>query len=313
MNRSYLCRSVIFTAIAACCVAASCGGGGRGEQTRTPKPFVLPTVPSIIIDPQEQANYLARHYWDLFDFDDTVHISQPKVIEKAIVEYLGIMQHVMPKEAATSFQSTIDKSQANIQIFRFFQILFEKYLYDPNSPLRNEDLYIMVLEGVVGSHQLDELEKIQPRFQLELLNLNRPGTIAADFVYTLGAGKKENMHRIKSEFLILFFNNPGCASCGEIQQGFEESFVFKELFNSGRMKILAMYVDDDFVAWESYRNTFPAHWINGYDASLSIRNNRLYDLRAIPNIYLLDKDKRVILRDVNAPQLEEYLYYMLQE
>ncbi len=56
------------------------------------------------------------------------------------------------------------------------------------------------------------------------------------------------------------------------------------------------------------RKDFPATWINAYDASQTINNEQLYDLRAIPSVYLLDKDKMVRGKDIyNVALLEALL------
>ena len=73
-----------------------------------------------------------------------------------------------------------------------------------------------------------------------------------------------------------------------------------------------MYTDEDIETWEKYRPSMPALWLNGYDASFTIRGNNLYDLRAIPSLYLLDKDKRVIIKDAMPYQIEERLLNFLQ-
>jgi len=38
-----------------------------------------------------------------------------------------------------------------------------------------------------------------------------------------------------------------------------------------------------------------------------IDQKNLYDLKAIPTLYLLDKDKTVLLKDATAEEIEEYL------
>ncbi len=38
-------------------------------------------------------------------------------------------------------------------------------------------------------------------------------------------------------------------------------------------------------------------WINGYDKELTVLERELYDLKAMPTLYLLDKDKKVLLKD----------------
>ena len=312
MNHFMLSKILCITMFISFLGLASCGGGSQSQAQKGPKPFVMPTIPAIMTDPQDRANFLAGHYWDHFDFKDTSVVGQPQVAEQAFANYIEILPHVTPSVASASIQHVLSEAQAEPKVFTFFKDLFEKYLYDPNSPMRNEELYLTVLEHMIDLLMVDGFDKGQISSQLESIRLNRPGQIATDFVYTLPTGRQGRMHDIKSEFLVIFFNNPGCTSCGEIQYGFEQSQIFKEMQDRGRLKILAMYVDEDFVAWEEHRTSMPAHWINGYDASLTIRKDKLYDLRAIPNLYLLDKDKRVILRDTPPQRLEEFLYYQLQ-
>ena len=47
--------------------------------------------------------------------------------------------------------------------------------------------------------------------------------------------------------------------------------------------------------------------LNVHDASQAISRQRLYDLKAIPCLYLLDADKRVLLKDATVEQVELYL------
>ena len=58
-------------------------------------------------------------------------------------------------------------------------------------------------------------------------------------------------------------------------------------------------------AWE--RAVFPARWIDGYDAGQRLTREQVYDLKAMPTLYLLDVDKRVILKDASAERIEAWL------
>ena len=51
--------------------------------------------------------------------------------------------------------------------------LADKYLYDPNSPMRNEELYISVLDAMLKSPILDDTEKIRPKARRSLAQKNR--------------------------------------------------------------------------------------------------------------------------------------------
>ena len=306
-------KTICFTTVIAALLILSCGGNSRqSKQIKETSTFSLPAIPSMITHPAERADYLAGHYWDNLDFNDTSLIHKPEILEQAFVNFIDIFPHVTEGTLKQSIHKTLERALINESMFSHFTDLFEKYLYDPNAPMRNEECYAFVVDYIIESEEIDDINKVRPLFQLEQIKKNRRGTIAIDFVYTLSNGRQESMHRIKADYTILFFNNPGCIACGEYQQGLELAPVVTQLMGAGRLKILAMYVDEDIASWEGYRASIPSSWINGYDAPVAIRNGNLYDLRAIPSLYLLDKEKRVLLKDALPNQIEEMLIYYVQ-
>ena len=84
--------------------------------------------------------------------------------------------------------------------------------------------------------------------------------------------------------------------------------MLSEMIERGRLKILALYPDEDLTEWRNYRDHIPASWINAYDAGCLVRENGTYDLTAIPSLYLLDSDKRVLVKDsTDVPYIEEVI------
>lgn len=73
--------------------------------------------------------------------------------------------------------------------------------------------------------------------------------------------------------------------------------MLSEMIERGRLKVVALYPDEDLAEWREYRGHIPPSWINGYDAGCVVREKSLYDLHAIPALYLLDRDKRVLVKD----------------
>ena len=52
----------------------------------------------------------------------------------------------------------------------------------------------------------------------------------------------------------------------------------------------------------------PNEWINGYDKGQLIDREKLYNVNAIPALYLLDKQKVVLVKDsINVGEIEEIL------
>lgn len=61
----------------------------------------------------------------------------------------------------------------------------------------------------------DEAARSRARHDLRLITMNRPGSIAADFTYTLPSGAQKRMHDIRSPYTLLLFYNPDCHGCAE--------------------------------------------------------------------------------------------------
>ena len=79
------------------------------------------------------------------------------------------------------------------------------------------------------------------------------------------------------------------------------------MISSGNLAVLNIYIDEDLQAWREYMPIYPEEWYNGFDPDLVIRTDNLYSVRAIPSLYLLDNDKRVIMKDAPENKLFNYL------
>lgn len=271
----------------------------------------LPTVPSMLRTPQEQASYLSEHYWENYNFADTTLISKSEITEQAFVDFVNILPHATAESAGKALTTLMSSAAADSAMFAHFAGLAEKYLYDPNSPYRDETLYISVLRYIVAAPEVDAWSKIRPQAQLDLALKNRPGDVAADFVYTLADGRRQRMHALKSEYTILFFNNPDCYDCLRVKEYIAASPLFRRIRNKrgmserARVTILAIYPDEDVALWR--KATYPEGIINGRDAGCVISEKQVYDLKAIPTLYLLDHNKRVLLKDAPIEKIENYL------
>ena len=93
--------------------------------------------------------------------------------------------------------------------------------------------------------------------------------------------------------------------CRTVREGICSSEILMKAVSSGRLKVLAIYPDQDLDEWLRYRSEMPSSWINGYDRECVLRTDGTYNLAAIPSLYLLDKDKTVLVKDaVSIPLIE---------
>lgn len=289
----------------------ACKGKSQQEtqkEKETVPVFETVTVPNVITDPQDRADYIIDRYWNKFDFTDTTYIHFPAVTEQAFSNYLMFLSHATPEKSISSIRSMLQKAETDSLMFAYFTDLYERYLYDPNSPMRNEEFFIPVLETILASPTVSEVNKIRPAHLLEIARKNRVGEKAIDFTYALADGKTGTLYNLRSEYLILYFFNPDCEACRVMTHQLANSPVINELIKNKHLKILAVYPDESPDEWKNHITQLPKIWINSYDPAIALKNDELYDLRAIPNLYLLDKNKVVVLKDAPFERVEAYLY-----
>ncbi|MDR0508126.1 MAG: DUF5106 domain-containing protein [Dysgonamonadaceae bacterium] len=275
---------------------------GDREKTHS---FVLPVLPETLTEPRARADYLITHYWDHYDFTDTALIHMPVVSEQAFVDYLDIMPHAGRPVVLQSIEQTLvlagkEKSR---KMYTYFLDLFEKYLYNTDSPFRNDEYYIPVLEHIISDKHSSESEKLRPSYRLSMMRKNRVGTKASDLTYTLPSGVKGHLYGTEADYMLLMFYNPGCRVCEDLITALHFSPTIRSEERRKKIKILALYGGDNLDAWRKYKDEIPADWINGYTGTQA---EEQYELRTIPCIYVLDKDKTVLLKEADYTALEKW-------
>ncbi len=65
--------------------------GDRASASR-PRVF-LPAIAPAGLSPDEQRDYLRRHYWDRFDFTDTLFVSEADTVQmiEAFARYIAVL------------------------------------------------------------------------------------------------------------------------------------------------------------------------------------------------------------------------------
>lgn len=283
---------------------------GQKNVTRT---FPMVKFPAVLGSADEISDYLAEHYFDKFTavdkssnyLCDSLHIAgvSNDDFEQAFANYCAILDNVSLETARKGMTRLFDRiaacqeADSTSNIFSRTVDVVDRYLYDPNSPMRNEDYYCPFAERKSRYAGYEEWQRERFAREARLSALNRVGTKATDFVFADKTGKRYRLYGIKADKIILFFSNPGCKACAEIIEALKSYTQMEDMIASGDLAVLNIYIDEDRANWYEYMPIYPDSWYNGYDPDYAIRTEVLYDVRAIPSLYLLDADKTVLMKD----------------
>ncbi len=270
--------------------------GVCGAKAQEGVKFPYPQIPTMMTEPQQRATYLLMHYWDNVDFKDMKLVMNEDFMEQGFVNYLSVLTIVDAQTAEKSVETMMKRAEVNVVVYKKLVNIAEKYLFEPNSPMVSDEMYIMFLNQVLKTTVLSKVEKARFEYQHKALMKNRVGSVATDFIYMDRDGKTGSLHEFKAEETLLIFYDPDCDNCAEIIEKLRYNRALNSKIMSGRMKVLAVYAGENRALWEQHLAKMPTNWLVGRAVS-KIQPLGLYVLRAMPAIYLLDKDKKVVKKE----------------
>jgi len=283
------------------------------------KSFPYVKTPFYINSEQKAYTYVALNYWQGY-CDSTKTFSKDtnyiggitkNDFNRAFTQYINILNSIPPKMAFQAQLNTCKllsnlKTEDSIsRVWEYYFTLSEQTIYNVSSNTRNEELYLPVLETAI---KFTKNKTLKESYKIDLADVskNRLGEKAINFKFTTKNGMTKSLIAVRTDYTLVFFSNPECSSCKQIIEYFHSSDIINSLIASKKLSFLNIYIDENLDYWFKYMSIYPKNWVNAYNPNQVIKLNKLYNIRAIPTIYLLDKEKRVIMKDALPVSVTNY-------
>lgn len=262
--------------------------------------FPFPEIPATLAEPEARKAFLLTHYWDQFSFADTTLVNNRDVTEQGFVNFIALLADGTTPEELTreSLKNWCAGFVGKDHARRVLTQTADDYLFNPNSPFYNEALYGLYLEIMLGVLPQTDAVRSSYQFKLELVRRNNPGYRATDFTYYQPDGTRRTLATtpVKNDRLLLLFFDPECESCHEVLLQMAADTALAEAVRTGKLSVLAVYTEGNEEAWRKALPDMPKGWTVGTDHE-AVKTGALYDLKAMPSLYLLDGQKTVLLKD----------------
>lgn len=235
--------------------------------------------------------------WEGFAFSNQQAV-ESREVEERFARFLLGLESQTPTQQAEQIGALLAKAEQNNATARFLT-LAEKYLYDPNSPYRDDERYLLFLQ-YAATHQFTDYTT-NPRYQKHytMVQKNRVGHKATDFPYTTQAGEKGRLYNLQSRYILLFFHDPDCEECQFVKKQLENQHAY---FAQKGVQVVAVYIDNEVEAWRKAH--YPSTWLSVYAPEIDRQD--LYDIKALPTLYFLDAQKKVIVKDGMIEHVIQY-------
>ena len=248
-----------------------------------------------IIVPQEYKDnfeqYIIDHYFDDISFRD-VRILNTRLLKNKLDDYFNNYMSkqttdvVLQKIDYIIYQTTsryrdIPQDLVNHEVRDYILwYLYSKYFDNDIIYTHLSDVYFSKLE----INNLTENIRSEIVKRADILRKITIGRIAPTFTYIDDEGKQIDLSEIDSKNTVLFFYKPDCQKC------IREKRILG-LIKNRQKDLTILYIN---ISEENYHNV---------SQDIAVQ----YDIKTTPTIYILDKEKKIIAKNIKAEEIEFHI------
>ncbi|MGV6946785.1 DUF5106 domain-containing protein [Sphingobacterium kyonggiense] len=260
-----------------------------------------------IAESLDKKEVLVERYWGGFDFSDSLALIDPEKAEQRLSNFLSALAHSPMYNQKLEFVGLLDKVSGKMNALKFLDDKIPFYLNNPESPFFNNELFGSYLKASLESGSNPAKQKKSKEILLNLVSKNSIGEIAKDFDFQEPNGERKNLFDFKGEYTLLFFYDPACSHCEETVRDLKGNKEFNQFLIDRNINFALINPWGNFEKWIDFQANLNSSWINGIDVQENIIKNGFYYLQAAPSIYLLDKDKKVLLKNTDIKTSVNYI------
>lgn len=262
------------------------------------------------IDPSFGWHYWKKHYWDYTDFSEEGILRTP-IYHNKLMNFMAKRTEPIQDSIISSCHLVLEKAKANDEVFKYTLVnLLNKYA---NSKIMGDDaVYVDLIDSYYKKGFAPWTDSAQLAKMVERADALAPlliGSISPDLTMRFTDLKTQiRLHDLPSDYTIVFVWDPECGHCKKAIP-----FIKKFYDTYGKEKSIMVYaistVNYEQVGeWKDFIKEHDLTWTNVADPYHETPFRSVYDISSTPQVYVLDKDKKIIAKRIGAQQLEEFFF-----
>jgi thiol-disulfide isomerase/thioredoxin len=269
---------------------------------------IAPRQPDGSANPIFQ-HYIQSHFWDNFDFSDERMIQTP-VLPKKMDQWIKIQPGELDS-VQRNLQQLMQKASVNDNLRQLvIELLIERF--DQPSVGGNETMLVYLFDqyGRTATQMgIDTTDWMRLEYKVNAYRATLPGQTAPDFTLFNEKDSLVTLSEITAKHILLYFFSPLCTHCQALTPKVYESSL--PYLNKG-LKVIAVTTDHRKDVWTNYVIQNLQGWTCLMDMMEPSLVEQKYATHNLPNLLLLDENKRILARRLPAEQLPAVLEQLIK-
>jgi thiol-disulfide isomerase/thioredoxin len=271
-------------------------------------------VPKLEADTEEARNkryfWYKQHFFDNIKMDDERMVRTPLLYNR--VDYY--MNKLVVQDPDTLIEA-VDRVLSLVKpVDDAFKLFCTNFLnqYAKSEYIGQDAIYVHLalkyynVPGMTPWVDKANIEKIVDN--AKSLEPTLLGKKAMDFDLTTREGKRVNLYSIKADYTVVAFWAPDCGHC---QKEMPFLISFWEKWKSKGVELISIcnrYTPDKLPECWKFLDERPGmQFTTGVDLYMQSNTQANYWVKTTPMIYILDKDKKILMKKIKGEALEEVM------
>jgi thiol-disulfide isomerase/thioredoxin len=268
-----------------------------------------------VTDEAFQWRFYKAHYWDNVDLKDERLLRCP-VLHNKLKTFMNQTTVQHPDSIIASGEDVLSKTDKKNELYRYIVT----YIFNEmaNSKIMGFDnAYVYFAQNYFCKDALTPWIDTTKRFKIcDRANRLAPvliGKPAQRLILWTDSTETQwkNLYDLKNKWTVLAFWDPDCGHCkkeipvlAEAYHKLKESKIDVEVYAPAIMDM------DNYKDWREFIEKNNLDWINVCDAKRHSNFRYEWDLQSTPQLFVLDKDKKIVARRISADQIEDHIRHL---
>ena len=250
--------------------------------------------------------FVAEHLYDTYPWEDARMINTPIAVSRH-KRFARLLYYIDARLGMPFLMKELEAAKANEEAyFHFFDCLDEGL--NSKSEYCVEDLYLALLKDALAYEKTDNTRRVRCESELAHLDKNLAGSKLPNFNIELPDGTRTTLYDVPAPYMLLYFQHPECPTCSKAREMMKDYPILNEAVRTGKVVVLTVYFEDDKAVFEKFlKNEANPAWMHSWNYDHEIEDKELFYLARIPYMFLIDKDKKVIRKDILINEIEDYV------
>ncbi len=265
----------------------------------------------------KQYLHYKRHYFDHIDLGDNRLIRTPKhVLFDKVNYYLEKLTPQHPDSIILSMDFLLERLEPAEESYKYFLIKFLND-YAGSKIVGMDAVYVHLAEKYYSQGKAPWVEEAQLKKIVANARDIKPtliGQTAPNFRVQRRDGTDITLHEIESPYTVLVF---WAHDCGHCKDAMPELAEFYEEYRSKGIEVMSVCTklnDEEPGCWKFVDEKEIGDWINASDKNGGHSYmHSLYNIKQTPKLFVLDAEKKIVSKELNAEQLGEFFDHIIEK